>query len=178
MIVVVGSTNPAKISAARIAFKKVFPKEKIKIIGVEVKSGVSAQPMSDRQSIRGAINRAANARRQVPKADYAVGMEGGVHKIGGKWFESGWIAVINKKGKLGIGTSARWEISRKIMNRLEKGKELSHIFEEIAQIENAKDVGGVMSLVTSTHLPRDVAYSHGLIFALAPFVSSPDFWDE
>ena len=177
MIIVVGSKNPAKIKAAQIAFKKVFPKEKIKIVGVEVKSGISSQPMSDKQSIRGAVNRAKRALKSVKDADFGVGMEGGIHKIGKKWFESGWIAVVDKNGKIGLGTSARWEMSKKVVGKLNDGNELAHVFQEIAKIENAKDAGGVMGLVTKNILPRDLAYSHGVIFALAPFFSDPIFWD-
>lgn len=177
MLIAVGSKNPAKINAAKIAFKKVFPKEKLKIVGVNAESKVSDQPMSDRESVRGAINRAKAALRAVKKADFGVGMEGGVHKIGKNWFESGWIAIINKESRLGLGTSARWQMSSKIMSRLNSKNELAHIFEEIAGVKNAKDVGGVMSLVTKKHLPRDIAYSHGVIFALAPFFSDQEFWD-
>ncbi|MEX2028522.1 MAG: inosine/xanthosine triphosphatase [Candidatus Curtissbacteria bacterium] len=177
MIVAIGSKNPAKIKAARIGFEKVFPGEKIEIVGIDAKSGISNQPMSDKQSIRGAVNRAKRALRGVKDADFGVGMEGGIHKIGKKWFESGWIAVVDKTGKVGLGTSARWEMSQKVIGKLDGGNELAHIFQEIAQVENAKDEGGVMGLVTRNVLPRDLAYSHGVIFALAPFFSDPIFWD-
>ena len=177
MVIALGSTNPAKISAAKIGFGKVFPNEKIKVLGINVKSGISNQPMSDEESIKGAINRAKAALKSVKNADYGAGMEGGIHQIGRNWFESGWIAIINKERKLGLGTSARWQMSSKVMSQLDGKNELAHIFQELAQVENAKDVGGVMGLVTKNHLPRDVAYSHGVIFALAPFFSEPEFWD-
>jgi inosine/xanthosine triphosphatase len=170
MIIAVGSKNPAKISAAKIAFKKIFPKEKLKIIGVEAPSKVSVQPKTDKESMRGAINRAKNA-------DWGVGMEGGIHKIGKNWFESGWIAVVDKNGAMGLATSARWQVSGRVLKKLGGNKELSRVFEELAQVENAKDAGGVMSLISNNHLPRDIAYSHGVIFALSPFISNPKFWD-
>lgn len=177
MLVVVGSKNPAKISAAKIAFEKVFPEEKIKVVAADVKSGVSHQPMSDDESIQGATNRAKAALKAVKNADFAVGMEGGVHQIVDKWFESGWIAIINKEGKLGLATSARWQIGGKVMKRLDGSNELAKIFENIAGVENAKDKAGVMGLVTNNHLSRDIVYSQGVIFALAPFFGNSDFWD-
>ena len=177
MLIAVGSTNPAKISAAKIGFGKVFQREKIKVIGIDVKSGISHQPMSDRESVKGAINRAKAALKSVKGANYGVGMEGGLHKIGKNWFESGLIAVIDKNGKVSLASSSRWQVSNKVINKLNNKNELSHIYEQIAKVENAKDVGGVMSLVTAGLVPRDVAYSHGVIFALAPFFSNPDFWD-
>lgn len=177
MLIAVGSENPAKVSATKIGFKKIFPFEKIKVVGTNVNSKVSRQPMSDRESIRGATNRAKAALKAVKDADFGVGMEGGVHKHGKYWIESGWIVVINKEGKIGIGSSARWQVSNKIMSKFGGETELAHIFEELAGIKNAKDAGGVMALVTKNHLPRDIAYSHGVIFALAPFYSDPVFWD-
>lgn len=177
MLIAVGSKNPAKVSAAKIAFGKVFPKEKIKVVGVEVSSGVSSQPKTDKESQKGAVNRAKAALKNIEGADFGVGMEGGIHRIGKRWFESGWIAVLDRNGKVGLGTSARWEISQKVISKLKPKFELSQIFEELASIENAKDIGGVMGLITKNHLPRDLAYSHGLIFALAPFFSDPMFWE-
>jgi inosine/xanthosine triphosphatase len=177
MIIAVGSTSPAKISAAKIGFGKVFPNVKITVRGVNARSGISAQPMSDKESIRGALNRAKAALKLVKNADYAVGMEGGAHRVGKNWFESGWIAVIDKEGKIGLGTSARWQMSGKVMSKLNGKNELADVFQELAQVEDAKDIGGVMGLVTKNNLPRDIAYSHGVIFALAPFFSDPEFWD-
>ncbi len=177
MLIALGSCNPAKVSAVKIGFKKVFPNEKIKVLAISVKSGISNQPMSDTESIKGAINRATKAQKQVPGADYAVGMEGGVHKIGKNWFESGWIAIIDKQGKIGLGTSARWQVSANVQKRLNGKNELAQIFQELAKIENAKDTAGVMGLITKNLLPRDIAYSHGVIFALAPFHSNPIYWD-
>ena len=58
MRVAVGSTNPAKIKAVKAAFQKVWPDKKWVVEGVEVKSGVSDQPMSTSESIKGATNRA------------------------------------------------------------------------------------------------------------------------
>lgn len=177
MIIAVGSTNPAKISAAKIGFGQVFPGKKVKVLGVNVKSGVSNQPMSDEESIKGAVNRAKSALKSVKNADYGVGMEGGLHQIGKNWFESGWIAIINKEGKQGLGTCARWQVSGKVMNRLKEKGELANIFQELANVKSAKDTGGVHSLITNNNLTRNITYSHGVIFALAPFFSNPDFWD-
>ncbi len=52
--------------------------------------------MSDAETMDGAIQRARNALREDPLATYAVGLEGGVQKIGDNWYESGWIAVIDR----------------------------------------------------------------------------------
>ena len=114
MLIAVGSKNPAKIKAAKIVVKKLFPGAKV--LAVDAPSKVSSQPKSDEEAIKGATNRAKYAKIQT-NADYAIGMEGGVHKIGKKWFECGWIAIIDKNGKWGIGSSGRYEVSKKFLPR-------------------------------------------------------------
>jgi len=99
MKIAVGSENPAKLEAAKIVVKKLF--SKAKVLAVKVNSGVDAQPKSDKETILGAINRAKIALKRA-KADFGIGMEGGIHKIGKSWFECGWIAVVDKNGKIGL----------------------------------------------------------------------------
>ena len=72
MIVRVGTANPMKIAATRKAFAKFF--RKVKVVGVEVPSSVSAQPISFGEIVRGARER---ARRAFADCDYAVGIEAG-----------------------------------------------------------------------------------------------------
>lgn len=172
--IAVGSKNPAKLKAAKLTIKKLFPKARI--IAVEVPSKVSAQPKSDEESIKGAIERAKSALK-AESADFGIGMEGGIHKIGKSYFESGWIAVVNKKKEVGLGSSARWQVSEKISKKLLSGKELMEVIAKITNRDNVHAQEGMMGLITNGHLPRHLAYSHGILFAFAPFVSDPVFWD-
>ncbi len=57
--VVVASTNPVKIRAARAGFERMFPGEHFRVTGVAAPSGVSDQPASDGETYQGARNRAA-----------------------------------------------------------------------------------------------------------------------
>lgn len=174
MNIAVGSINPSKLKAAKIVIKKIFPKAQI--IALDVKSQVDNQPKSDDESIRGAVNRAKAALKKSG-ADFAIGMEGGMHKIGKDWFESGWIAVVDKKGRVGLGSSARWQVSQKISTPLLKGKELAEVINELTNRGDVHIKEGVMGLITNGHLPRYISYSHGILFAFAPFISDPKFWD-
>ncbi|KKS04790.1 MAG: putative non-canonical purine NTP phosphatase [Candidatus Curtissbacteria bacterium GW2011_GWA2_41_24] len=80
MKIAVGSTNPVKIEAAKRAFGKVWPKKKLEIVGIEVPSGVSQQPMTDKEAVKGARNRAKVAIKSA-RADFGVGLEGGLQKF-------------------------------------------------------------------------------------------------
>lgn len=101
MKVAVGSTNPVKIEAVKDAFKKVWSEKKWEVVGFAIPSGVSSQPKSDLESIKGATNRARGAFKKT-KADYAVGLEGGLSKINNLWFDTAWIVILNKKEEQGI----------------------------------------------------------------------------
>src|ERR1700756_4181138 len=101
MIVAVGSFNPAKIEAARLAFGGVLAgvwrggldgKD-----GYNASPGAAAQPMTDAETIRGARNRAARA-IDLGEADYGVGIEGGLEQTDGSWFNSGWAVVVDRAG--------------------------------------------------------------------------------
>lgn len=174
MLIAVGSKNPSKIKAVKIVVRKIFPKAQV--IALDVESRVSPQPKSDAESIRGAVNRAKAALKKS-RADFAIGMEGGMHKIGKDWFESGWIAVVDKKGRVGLGSSARWQVSQKISTQLLKGKELAEVINDLTNRGDVHIKEGIMGLITNGHLPRHISYSHGIFFAFAPFISDPKFWD-
>jgi non-canonical (house-cleaning) NTP pyrophosphatase len=80
-VVIVGSQNGSKLRAATMALERVFPERKFEVRGTAVTSAVSAQPMSDEETMRGAIARARLAAEACPDAVYAIGMEGGVSKV-------------------------------------------------------------------------------------------------
>src|SRR5688500_3359119 len=90
--VAVGSLNPVKISAARLALQRAgFTFE---IQGIAVPSGVTEQPIGVDEITRGARQRALNARVALT-ATWGVGMEGGVEfdDAGDAWLFS--IVAIN-----------------------------------------------------------------------------------
>ncbi|MBI4037644.1 inosine/xanthosine triphosphatase [Candidatus Curtissbacteria bacterium] len=174
MKIAIGSKNPAKIRAAEIAFKKLFPKIQVTVLSFEVDPKVRSQPESDEECLRGAVNRARQAQK-LGQADFGIGMEGGLNKTGTKLFECGWIAVVHKSGKTGLGSSARYEVPKSMEKLLKDGVELGEVIDRISGRKNVKHEEGSMGLLTNGHLPRDLAYSHGIIFAFAPFISKK-YW--
>jgi non-canonical (house-cleaning) NTP pyrophosphatase len=105
-----------------------------------------------------------------------VGLEGGVQKIGEKWFESGWIVVVDRAGKTGYGSSGRFELSKKIMMRLMAGDELATVIDDLSGKSDVRSGDGAMGIFTNGRVPRDAAYSHGVYFAFAPFISDARYW--
>ncbi len=78
--VVVASQNPVKAQAVAHGFQRMFPDLELTVQTISVPSGVSRQPFSNAETLQGAVNRAAEAARQLPDADYWAGVEGGVEE--------------------------------------------------------------------------------------------------
>ena len=170
MIVSIGSTNPVKIEAVRDAFTKVWPHKKFKFIPVKVESGVSKQPMSDLECIEGAENRAKLAMKKS-KSDFSVGLEGGLQKIGNDWFDSGWVLVIDKKGRRGIGSSIKMHTPVKILKHIKNGLELGEVDDLLFNEKNSKQKQGHFGLMTKNKINRSIAYRDAVISALARFIN-------
>jgi non-canonical (house-cleaning) NTP pyrophosphatase len=168
------------------------------IVGIEVESGVSAQPFSAEETLQGGRNR-ANALRQIitnteeyvaggatldgsilPNIfdfSFVVGIEGGIERVDDKWLESGYIVVQSKAGLECVGTSARFELANHVIADLKTGKELCEVADRLSQSDDVRSNSGYMGLITRDLLMRDRAYNHGVLFAFARFFSPPQYWD-
>lgn len=135
--VAIGTLNPAKIKAVEVGFKQIFPKIDWEYIPVEVESGVSKQPLTDAESISGARNRAKQALQKI-KANYGVGIEGGIQAVGDLWFDCGWFVIVNQKGEEGVAASAKIPVPEKMMTHIRKGEELGLVLQRFTTIENIK----------------------------------------
>jgi len=169
MKIAIGSTNPVKIEATKKAFKKVWPNKKWQVVGLEIPSGVSSQPMTDAESIKGATNRAKGALK-ANKADFAVGIEGGLQEFQGNWFDSGWVVIINKSGVVGIGSSIRMETPAIIIKKVKAGGEVGLIDNEIFKTKDSKKGIGHFGLMTDGAITRIDCYTQGVISALSRFI--------
>lgn len=176
MKIAVGSKNPIKIKAVEQAFKKVWPRKKWQVLGLDISSGVSSQPMSDAESIKGATNRAKGA-LEKSKADFGVGIEGGLHSIGTEWFDTAWIVVISKNGDKGIGSTYRLQTPKLIMKMIKKGLEIGEANDKIFNLKNSKQKAGHFGLMTNGIITRSDAYTYGIICALSRFIV-PAVFDE
>lgn len=174
--VAIGSKNPVKIEAVKDAFEKVWPDKTFEFVGVEVSSGVPDQPMSDEESIKGATSRANNAIKEL-NGDFGVGLEGGLQKIGERWFDCGWIVVIDKEGNLGIGSSLRLEAPQKMMELIHQGIELGKVNDILFKKENSKHDQGHFGLMTNNVIKRKEGYRDGIIAALAAFMH-PELFEK
>jgi len=164
----IGSKNPVKIKAVKRVIKRIWPK--VEIISLNVKSGVNDQPMSDQEAIKGAINRAKLSLKRTG-SDLGIGLEGCVYESKFGMFLSGWVVVIDKKGKTGIGSGGCLLLPDKIAKEIKKGKELGTVMDELIKEHNTKQKQGTVGVLTNNLINRTESFERAIIFALTKFIS-------
>ncbi len=173
--IIVASTNPVKIKSTEVAFSKMFPDENFSIEGITAPSNVSDQPMSEIETLTGALNRAKNASELVPDSDYWVGIEGGLMEINGGMEVFDWVVVKSKKGFIGKGRTSSFLLPKKVVEEIKKGKELGDANDVVFGTVNSKQVNGAVGILTGNVLTRATHYEPAIILALIPF-KNPDLY--
>lgn len=156
MKIAVGSTNPVKIEAVRLACADHFPN--LEVVGVEVKSGVSAQPRSDGETKRGAINRSKQALLAIPDATLGVGLEGGVHKQRNSLVSTNWCVVVDQRGNLFLASGARFSIPEHIAQPINAGGEMGPVLDEMLNAKDTKKGPGLIGILTKSFMTRTQLY--------------------
>ena len=166
MKIVVGSKNPVKVGAVEESFKRYW--SECEVIGMEVSSGVGEQPMSEEETINGAINR---AKASMKSGDFGVGIEGGVSTINHKMFECAWVAIIDRSGTLGLSGGLYFELPGKIAREIRNGGELGPLMDKFTGKANVKQGSGAIGIFSKGELDRKGAYVQIVLSALIKFVS-------
>ncbi|KAG4436562.1 hypothetical protein IFR05_007957 [Cadophora sp. M221] len=171
--IIVASKNPVKISAALKGFQAMFPANSYTARGISAPSGVAEQPLTSKETLQGALNRAQNAREKEPEADYWVGIEGGVEdtpeKTAGSLELFAWIVVIGKEGKIGKARTGSYyqpeEVARLVRGGMELGPADDLVFGQV----NSKQGDGNVGFLTGNVITRETAYVPTVVMALIPF---------
>jgi len=169
--VAVGSENPVKLQAVKEVFRNVFGE--VEIVSVKVDSDVPSQPFG-KETFKGALNRARKA-LYFADADFGVGIEGGVIRLYGRWYNLGFVTIVNREGKIGTGTSGWFECPFNILNELRRGKELGQVISEISGKPEIQRREGAIGVFTKGKIKRKDLYKHGVFMALVKFISPEIF---
>lgn len=185
MHIFVGSTNPVKIKAVVQATSHTWPKARIQ--GIEVESGVSAQPWGDEETRRGAENRARRALQlgmdrknklshsttgsfmsglnQTDQDDMVigVGLEGGVfEQENGELWNTVWVSVTDPTGKIISANGERFLLPKSLTKLIQAGKEMGPAMDELTGASNIKQKQGMIGIITHGFIDRTEMYA-GLV---------------
>jgi len=172
--VAVGSKNPVKVDAVKEVFENILGQ--VEVIAIEVGSGVSRQPINE-EAVQGAKNRALGAIKKA-KADFGVGIEGGLVEFNGKSYFMGFCAVINKDGNIGTGTSGWFECPPAMLDRIKNREELGDLIDELTGRRDIKKKEGAIGIFTKGNVTRKDLYKHGLYMALVRYMNKELFYEK
>jgi inosine/xanthosine triphosphatase len=165
---VVASQNPVKIEATRRGFARMFPRRAFNLRSVSVPSGVRPQPLSDTETLQGALNRVQHAARQIQQADYWIGIEGGVEERQGSMEAFAWI-VISAPPLLGKSRTGTFGVPEEVAVLIRQGHELAVAVEQVYQHTQVKSTTGAVGVLTEGVIDRVQLYEHAVVLALVPF---------
>ncbi len=172
--IVIASQNPVKINCVTLGFEKVFPTARMTFTGLSVVtstiSNVSDQPMTNLETLTGAKNRVQAAKVLQPKADFWVGIEGGIETIQDQMTTFAWI-VIADKNRIGIAKTGTFFIPPAVATLIKQGMELGQADDVIFGKSNSKQKNGAVGILTKDLLTRTSFYEPAVILALIPFVN-------
>jgi inosine/xanthosine triphosphatase len=175
--IVIASTNPVKLNAAKNAFLKLLPDTKFEWLTMEVPSGVSNQPVSDAETRLGACNRVTAVRDNYPDADFWVGIEGGVDfDEKGEMMAFAWVVIDNGQ-YLGKARSGSFYLPPGITELVRDGRELGEADDIVFGQQNSKQKNGAIGLLTNNLIDRSGLYEHAVILAFVPFYN-PQLYPE
>ncbi len=171
--IAIGSANRAKFSAVRDVAQRVWPQATCRSVSVE--SGVSSMPMTDEKAITGARLRAERALTACD-ADLGVGLEGSVVEMREGMYLTGWVAIVDRHGRLGLASGARLLLPRAIAAQVRAGEELGPLIDRYSGESDSRQHEGAMGFLTRGLLPRGGSFAAAVACALAPFLR-PELYD-
>jgi non-canonical (house-cleaning) NTP pyrophosphatase len=203
MIIAIGSRAESKVGAVGRAFSKyidvwtqkgllgdgisylLLPKD-LRDGAVDKVSGVSHTPLSLKETIQGAKNRAKftynyfaqspSKAHEVkgsgghPQPNYAIGVEGGLEKIDGEYYMTG-AAVIYDGKEFYTGVCPAVVIPEAVTNEILKGKECGNIGDHFG-VATLKGRGGIAGQLTQGRILREDFEEIAVTLALSKIVSS------
>jgi inosine/xanthosine triphosphatase len=173
MYIVIGSTSPVKVDAAKQAFGTYF--DDVEVKGLPLASGVKAFPTSDEETLRGALNRAREARSLEPEADFALGIEGGLSRFD-EYVLVKQVAVVIKDDIIGMGVLAGYAAPERLLRRLDMASDESRsIIDGYLGRKEILSKEGVIGVLTNEALDRTKVTKDAVICALTRFVN-PQFY--
>ncbi|WP_375584875.1 inosine/xanthosine triphosphatase [Cyclobacterium xiamenense] len=167
-LVIVGSKNPVKVKSTEQAFQSLFD-DYFLVEGLNVDSNVKDQPHGEVETYTGAYNRASEAKKAFPEADFWVGIEGGVDEVGEQMVAFAWMVVLDATGRIGKAKTATFFLPEVLSNLIREGVELGEADDRVFQRTNSKQGNGAVGILTNGAVNRLEYYQQALILALIPF---------
>jgi inosine/xanthosine triphosphatase len=165
----VASTNPVKINAVKQAISQKFPDSLVQ--GLEVESGIAAQPMSDQETKQGALNRAQAVKKlalrkkliKTHENGLFIGLEGGVfHPVFSQdkqeLWSTVWAVALDQNNQNYFSNGARFPLPSFISQMLLNGQEMGPALGAYLADPDLKSKAGAIGFLTKSFTNRTDEY--------------------
>lgn len=173
MVIILGSKNPSKERALRLALEE-LKIDDIQIISFDAKSRVSSKPIGF-EIIRGAENRNMDCKKyaleQQLNYDYICSIEGGYSlDENGLPFIVTYAVAEDRNGRKSTGKSLGLRLTRSMYEYLREGNSLNALIEEMNDIINNKQNEGITGYLSNGILKRDKVDVEAVLTAFIPLI--------
>ena len=167
MRVAVGSENPVKVEAVRLAIMRLYGAADVR--GFAVASGVAEQPFEE-ETWEGARTRAREALARWPECDFGVGIEAGL-------FETPPVAglldiqacvVLDHAGRFTYGHGPGFSYPADVSEELRKGASVGEVMSRLAAVEDIGRKEGAVGYLSRGHVSRTQLTEPAVLMALLP----------
>lgn len=172
---VIGTTNKAKIAAAKAVLEDVY--EQYELTAMQCASGVKEQPFGDEETVTGAINRAKAASTSKSQA-IGIGFEGGVRELKGQVYVCNWGALALPTGEVFTAGGALIPLPDEIANQLRNGQELGPVVESYFAQQNIRQTSGAMGMFTDGMVSRSELFIHIMMLLIGQYQYATKQLDE
>ena len=174
MLVVVGSENRIKIGAVQKAFRS-FNLD-AEVIGVEVKTSITEQPIGTNETVKGALERASGALIKKPDADLGVGVEAGLIEWYSRYLDQHVAVIVDRGGGTTFGAGPAFELPPRVLSTvLGDNLELDAAFEKVMGIKKVGKSMGVIGFVSRGRIVREDLAAAAVLMALAPRLNPHEY---
>ncbi len=148
--IAIGSNNPVKIQAV----KNALDNDSIQLIPCSALSKVRPQPLSDEETLQGAINRAKDCLEKT-KTSVAIGLEAGVIFLQDQVYLCHWGAIVDQNQNTYFTNGPLILLLSEYRKALEEGKNLEDIMHHSTGIESLGTKEGAIGVFTQNCLNRE-----------------------
>src|SRR5699024_7759294 len=155
MKIIIGSLNQAKINAVKNVFKANI------LEAVNVPSNVSDQPMTDEETLLGAMNRANNC-HAISTNHLAIVLEVGVMLMNEELYLCNWGVLITTNKQMYKASGARINLPNEFIKDLNEGVELSELVDRYSEKNDTRSFEGAIGIFTDDIINREQMFEHVL----------------
>jgi len=175
----VGSLNPTKVNAVKIAFEKYYTD--FEIFKIKADSRVPNQPIGMESILKGAKNRAEHAlsyliNEKLKTNIFGIGIEAGLIKVPyakTNYMDFQFCVIMDENRNITVGSGIAFEYPQSVINEILSNQEIEigTVIGKLANNMNLKNEAGAISFLSKNIIARTEILTQAVICALLPRIN-------